>query len=469
VRTFDEICSLLQDVLSGPVRRSIAADAAKAGDLGKAMLRLRDGMRTNVWKIGAQPFDIARIVQKYDRKTRQNGFHVLHDWDGIADKVNDDTIPVDVLHYVAARRGSDPVDQNVIAILLDYYFLHVLALLSLRIWDEGDADANLDRLELLLRNLQGPDGAGQQFAADGETLILIGTSHFELHERGYGALLEKTRTLNRAHQARIALGHAASMGSHLRFGFEATYGRDTVNMRDDNVADYPWLCFALATLMKEYTCIRQAGASRLDRERVVEAMLNGLAADARAFVGAPPASLAACEAERREFRESFLAFRDDLLAEFEPHRPSDQTYSPLCFFFNFSHNVVKGVVIDALLRGERWTLSLNDLLTRFEDGNSAKGAEGAEGAGGAEGAVGAEGAGGAGGAGGAQGAAGAAGAERAESSDKSSESKLQLTYTLMGYARDNPHRIRGRLRPVIVYDWQSGREAFAVAMRKLRE
>jgi hypothetical protein len=39
----------------------------------------------------------------------------------------------------------------------------------------------------------------------------------------------------------------------------------------------------------------------------------------------------------------------------------------------------------------------------------------------------------------------------------------------MGYARDNPHRIRGRLRPVIVYDWQSGREAFAVAMRKLRE
>jgi hypothetical protein len=27
----------------------------------------------------------------------------------------------------------------VLSILLDYYFLHVLALLSLRIWDEGDA------------------------------------------------------------------------------------------------------------------------------------------------------------------------------------------------------------------------------------------------------------------------------------------------------------------------------------------
>jgi hypothetical protein len=407
----------------------MVAESAESGDLGKALLRLRDGMRTNVWKIGAQPFDVARIVQKYDRKTRQNGFHVLHDWDGIADKVNEDTIPVDVLHYLVDKRGSEPVDQNVVAILLDYYFLHVLALLSVRIWDEGDADANLDRLELLLRGLQGPDGSGQQFAADAETLILIATSHFELHERGYGALLEKTRTLNRAHQARIALGHAASMGSHLRFGFEATYGRDTVNMRDDNVADYPWLCFALATLMKEYTQTRQAaaGESPVGRERVVEAMVNGLAADARAFVGAPPVSLAACEGERCEFRESFLSFRQDLLAEFEPHRPSEQTYSPLCFFFNFSHNVVKGIVIDALLRGERWNLSLNDLLTRFE------------------------------------------GAEGVANGGKTSDSKLQLTHTLMGYARDNPHRIRGRLRPVIVYDWQSGREAFAVALRKLRE
>ena len=35
-------------------------------------------------------------------------------------------------------------DAAVLAILLDYYFMHVLALLSLSVWDEGDADANLD-------------------------------------------------------------------------------------------------------------------------------------------------------------------------------------------------------------------------------------------------------------------------------------------------------------------------------------
>jgi len=39
----------------------------------------------------------------------------------------------------------------------------------------------------------------------------------------------------------------------------------------------------------------------------------------------------------------------------------------------------------------------------------------------------------------------------------------------MGYARANPHRIRGRLMPVIVYDPQAGRQAFSVALRKLNE
>ncbi len=55
------------------------------------------------------------------------------------------------------------------------------------------------------------------------------------------------------------------MGSHLRFGFEATYGRDTVVMRDDNVADYPWLCFALLTVMQEYARLDAAGATRKTR------------------------------------------------------------------------------------------------------------------------------------------------------------------------------------------------------------
>src|SRR5262249_13363427 len=250
---------------------------------------------------------LERFVNAFDRETQAEGFHVLHDWDGKSDHVNADTIPIDVLDYVARLRGDDPADPRVVAILLDYYFVHLLELCALRLWDDGDADANLDRLAALTRALQGADGSGQPFVSDAETLVLIATSHFELHERGYALLLDRVRTLNALHRRAIAIGHASSMGSHLRFGFEASYARDTTYMRDDNVADYPWLSFALATVMRELDRLRETnGEPGTDHERLVEALLNGLSADARAFVGEPPPSLARCADERNEFRERFF-------------------------------------------------------------------------------------------------------------------------------------------------------------------
>jgi hypothetical protein len=298
--------------------------------------------------------------------------------------------------------------------LVDYYFFHILALFSLRIWDEGDADANLDRLHQLLRALQGPEGSGHRFVATAETLILIATSHFELQERGYDKLLARVRTLNDGHRRAVALGHAASMGCHLRFGFQATYKRDTLVMRNDNVADYPWLCFALATLMQEYSRLRADGHQD-SADIVAEGILNGLSADARAFVGELPASLSSCDRERAAFRERFQGYRDDLVARFERFRPSERAFSPLAFFFNFSHNVVKGTAIDALLRGRPWSVALDDLLTSSGDGAP----------------------------------------------------KEELAVTLMGYARSSPDRINGRLTPVIVYDPDSGREAFSITLKKL--
>ena len=110
-----------------------------------------------------------------------------------------------------------------------------------------------------------------------------------------------------------------------------------------------------------------------------------------------------------------------LLESFQRYRPTETAYSPLSFFFNFSHNVVKGTVVDALLWGEAWDVSLNDLLT---------------------------------------------GVPRAGLEDGSQQ---LLATTLMGYARSNPDRIRGQLMPVIVYDPQSGRRAFTIALEKLAQ
>ena len=396
--SFDDGCAIVEGAVRS--RAAVLDELAASPELTTALHRLRGRIQANEHRLA-----------DLDRRTRSDGFHVLHDWDGKSDRVNETSIPIDVLAYVAERRAGEPFDPTVAAILLDYHLMHLLALLSTRIWDQGDADANLDRVDRLLAEVQGPAGSGQRFADDAATLLLIGTSHFELEERGYARLLDRVRTLNDAHRLRIALGHAPSLGSHLRFGFEATYARDTVIMRDDNVADYPWLCFSLVTLMRAYA----AGPG----ERVAEALLNGLSADARAFVGAPPGVLMRCEQERSEFRALFDERRAGLVDAFERYRPSDGAYSPLSFFFNFSHNVVKGAVVDALLRGRPWDVTLDDLLTAASDGD--RGA-----------------------------------------------TRETLAKTLMGYARANPDTIRGRLMPVIVYDPQAGRQAFSVTMKKIR-
>ena len=195
----------------------------------------------------------------------------------------------------------------------------ILALLSLRVWDEGDADANLDLLDRRLGELQGAGGSGQPFARRVETLLLIATAHYEPDERGYDALLERVRTLDRDHRVHVAASHAAAIGCHLRFGFEATYARDTSLMRQDNGADYPWLCFSLATLMQDYVRRRDAGATAAP---IVEALLNGLSADARAFVGEPPASLMFCQSSSRRWATPATTWIEDLRSSIRPSATS---------------------------------------------------------------------------------------------------------------------------------------------------
>jgi hypothetical protein len=417
---FEQACALVAGALKGEVRREIIAGLS-AKTMGKALLELRDAMRANRFRAVGQQIFLDRIISSYDGRTRAEGFHTLHDWDGVAQHTNPDIIPIDVLHFIAEQRGTDPANATELAILLDYYFMHVLSLLTMRVWDDGDANENLARIDAMLADLQGPHGSGQQFAADAETLMLIATSHYEPEEWGYTKLLARVRTLDELHQFRVGLGHASSMGCHLRFGFEAQCGRDTLALRDDNIADYPWLCFALAAVMREYSRLADAGIENRDRSVIEESMLNGLTADARAFIGVPPSSLSDCENDRVQFADDFMRHRPALLESFQRYRPTDTAYSPLSFFFNFSHNVVKGTVVDALLWGEAWDVSLNDLLIGVPRAGVEEG------------------------------------------------SQQQLAITLMGYARSNPDRIRGQLMPVIVYDPQAGRRAFTVALEKLSQ
>ena len=268
--------------------------------------------------------------------------------------------------------------------------------------------------------LQGPGGSGQRFSEDAETLLLIATAHYEREEWGYGRLLSRVRTLDRRHRAGVALGHGPAMGCHLRFGFEATYGRDTSLMRKDNMADYPWLCFSLATLMDEYHATAKNGGDRR-RHGLVESMLNGLTADPRAFVGPGSNVAGRTRAGTRTLPRAVPRSRGELIEAFEMCQPSANAYSPLSFFFNFSHNVVKGQVVDSLLWSLPWAVGLSDLFTA---------------------------------------------SARDETPQRSRET---LARTLTAYARTNPHKIRGRLMPVIVYDPEAGYRSFRLTLRRLRE
>ncbi len=416
---FADVCHLIQAVMH--VRPDILAHAGSARNLEHALLRLREGMRTHVWHVGSRRIDLSAAVADYDARSRVEGLHAINDWDGVADRVNDDTIAVDVLNFIIRMRGHDAPQPVTLAILLDYYLFYLIALLSLRGWDEGDPEENLGRLDALLADLQGPGGSGRRFCDDAEAACLIATAHYELQEHGYALLLDRVRSLGQVRRTRTALQHCAAMGSHLRFGFEATYARDTIKMRDDNVADYPWLCFAVAGAAEEYVRMTDAGQFGHERDVVIEALLNGLTPDARAFVGAPFTTLIPHEAERSRARELLLAHRDRLRDEFEAYRPTSQHYSPLSFFFNFSHNVVKGTIVDGLLRSDPWPVTLTDLFTSFP-----------------------------------------------HDPDVSAD-RTALATVLMGYARSSPQTIRGKLMPVIVYDPATGRESFGNTLRKLME
>lgn len=412
--TFDGACDLIGAALKGPTRSEIVTGLLASRTSSKPLPRLRYFMRSHIFKSESGQVSLARVVKKFDASARQDGFNVLHDWDGKAEVFNKEIIPVDVLNFLMATHDPGDSERQALAILLDYYFFYILSLVSLRAWDEGRGNEHLDRVNQLLADLQGPDGSGQQFADNAETLALIATSHFEGEEASYERLLEKMRSLNQAHQTDAALVYAGILASHLRFGLQTTYGRDIGKMREDNVPDYPWLCFALSTLMKTYSRLHAEGVTGTKRDKIVEGIVNGLSPDAGAFLDDPPSFLAAYEEERSKFRDGLRRHREDLLEEFKQHQPSEKVYSPIAFFFNFPHNLLKGAVVDALFRGKPWRVSINDLLTRF--------------------------------------------------SQPPGESQEVLAKTLMGYARRSPGMIRGRLVPAIVYDPGAGRRDYVNAI-----
>jgi len=419
--SFDEACELLESVLTRTARDEILSGSTELTDLGDALVRLRSAMRSNTFRLQNSTLALDKTVKALDNRTREDGFHALHDWDGKADRLNKDIIPVDVLHFFLSAQGIPPNPRVGLAILIDYYFLYLLAMLSLRSWDDGNPNENLDRVTRLLAHLQGPIFSGQRFVENAETLILVATSHFEPDPSAYVRLLEKVRGLNADHQVHLALTHGAILGSHLRYGFEPFYKRDIALMRADNVPDYHWIYFSLVTLMGAYARMHDEDEHGDERNRVVEVLFSALSPDARAFLGKPLASLAESESASVEFRDLFSTYGKDLLAEFEAHRPSQHDYSPIAFNFNFPHNIVKAITVNAAGHGQASTITLNDLLCGFPRDEYLK------------------------------------------------QAKMKLLGQLLEYGRLSPEMLHGRAYPILVYDPLLGHRNFTKTMSILKE
>ena len=407
--TFTAAAARLEAVLRGSARGEIL-DALMPGDAPDgALARLRRAMHAHTFPTGAgsEPVSLRSIVDSLDARTRREGLHVLQGWDYIAHRFPDEIAPVLMIDY-CARVGVAHDDRKSLTILLDQYFLSLLSLLAVRAWDDGDPNANLDRVTDLLRDLRGPQGSGDAFVEDAETLLLLAVSYFHPEECGYDAILDRIRTLDAAHQLRCALPCAAIMGTHLRWGLRFMYRRDVGLLRADNEVDYRWLLFSLLTLMRRYSP---------GDERVAEGLLGGLSADPWAFIGKAPAFLRGLQAEHDEFRDLLGAKKADLLRDFEALRPDAAAYSPLSFATNFLSNAAVAMVVVALRDDERYP-PLDALLS----------------------------------------------GERGVA-----ESAERLATKLMEYSVANAEQLAGRGAPLVVLDRFDGAHSFNAVVRVLRE
>ena len=333
--TFGEAADQIGDVLRGPARRDLLDRLEPDADPTGAFAGLRHAMRTHTLPGAAGPKSLRRVVDVLDARSRAEGLHVLHGWDFTAQRRPDDIAPVLLLDY-CLRLGVPPGRARaMLAVLLDQYLLALLGVLVVRTWDDGDANANLDRVSALVADLQGSDGSGMQTVDDAESLVLLAVAYYHPEEPAYDNLLDRIRTLDDRHALRLALPCASVFGSHLRWGLRFMYRNDVGVMRDDNVVDYPWVLFALSTLMREYERIRGSGPSSA-RERIVCALVELLSPDPWAFAGPPPACLAAHAAEHAALRERLARYSPDLVVEFKALQPG-AAYSPFGFQIGRAH------------------------------------------------------------------------------------------------------------------------------------
>jgi hypothetical protein len=425
-----DACDALESLLGGDARRGVVDMLAADVSFARALDRLKVFMRRHAYPVDGGELSMARWVARLDRDTAREGFRVMQSWDHVQQRFSRDDVPVMLTDYYDYLREGRDGGASTFAVLIDFHLLHLLALIAMRAWDEGEPDAILDRVEELLGLLQGPEGSGHRFLDSAGMLLILAVSQYHPLDIAYDRLIDRIRGLDARHRVPFAQVSGGALGAHLRWGFSQMYRGDAQRMRDDNVGDYPWLLFAVATLMDAFVAAGAAaedGTSAADgsgadlRRRIGADLLNALSADPGAFVGPPLEVFEPYRDEYARFREQFVGARPALRTLFAALRPERDRFSPLSFSFNFPHNAIVAGTTLALLTGEPCTVPFDDLMLGGID------------------------------------------------ADSDDDPRVGQARALMRYAGARPERLEARGNRLILYDAVLGRESHEAVMAQLFE
>ena len=66
VTGFGDACALLEEALRGTFRQEVSTNLTTSSNFRTSLSRLRDSMRTNLWKTGSQTLDLGDAVNILD-------------------------------------------------------------------------------------------------------------------------------------------------------------------------------------------------------------------------------------------------------------------------------------------------------------------------------------------------------------------------------------------------------------------
>ncbi|HEY6466331.1 MAG TPA: hypothetical protein VIY69_10095 [Candidatus Acidoferrales bacterium] len=295
-------------------------------------------------------------------------------------------------------------------VIYSVFLIRQLENLSLRVWDDGDAEAGdrLQHLQALLDRLNAPDARGATravFVRDIRWLVQTAQGaltkdlapYFRIAEHISSSFTDSVRLGIHVAAAKLAGGHLRSQILYraLETGRSIDDPENLAVARNSNSMDTALLLRDLVTLLKKYENLCAAPAETPNKEmrlELADAILQGISSDIELFltrldVLAPASTIEHLFVERAESGRpqfsslgrthiDFLSQYRDLIGRLAPHlrqdalalAPQPNAYSTYGISYGFVADLLSNLALDKLISpSDSWAdLSLEDVFASRE-------------------------------------------------------------------------------------------------------